>query len=345
MILSRYRPIFFFILGLVFLMASGVANLKWGAYALSWAELWQAFQATDSGMAQVIVWEIRVPRLLLGLLLGAALAVCGAMMQGLFRNPLADPGLLGIASGAALAAVAVIVLGNSLLLGLTTWLGLYTLPIAAFVGGLLTTVLVYGLAQSSSGRTSVATLLLAGIAINAFNGALVGLLTYMADDQQLRTLTFWSMGSLAQASWQEVWLILPWLGTLLLLLPWYAKALNALLLGETEAHYLGFAVERIKTLLLIITALLVGLAVSLSGIIGFIGLVVPHLVRLLLGPDYRTLLPASMLLGALLLTSADLLARLIIIPAELPIGLLTAGIGGPFFLWLLWRQRQQWSLS
>ncbi len=345
MTFSRYRPMLFFIFGLIFLVVSSIANLKWGAYALSWGELWQAFSASDSSMVQVIVWEIRLPRLLLGLLLGAALAVCGAMMQGLFRNPLADPGLLGIASGSALAAVAVIVLGDSLLLGLTTWLGLYTLPIAAFVGGLLTTVLVYWLAQSHSGRTSIATLLLAGIAINAFNGALLGLLTYVADDQQLRTLTFWSMGSLAQAGWQEVALVAPWLVALLLILPWYAKALNALLLGETEAHYLGFAVERIKTLLLIITALLVGLAVSLTGIIGFIGLVVPHMVRLLLGPDYRALLPASMLLGAWLLTSADLLARLIILPAELPIGLLTAGLGGPFFFWLLWRQRRQWSLS
>lgn len=345
MTFSHYRPLLFFVFGLIFLVASSIANLKWGAYALSWAELWQAFTVTDSGMAQVIVWEIRLPRLLLGLLLGAALAVGGAMMQGLFRNPLADPGLLGIASGAALAAVAVIVLGNSLLLGLTTWLGLYTLPIAAFIGGLLTTLLVYGLAQTQRGRTSIATLLLAGIAINAFNGALLGLLTYIADDQQLRTLTFWSMGSLAAAGWQEVALVAPWLLVLLLILPWYAKALNALLLGETEAQYLGFAVERIKTLLLVITALLVGLSVSLAGIIGFIGLVVPHLVRLLLGPDYRSLLPASLLLGAWLLTSADLLARLIIIPAELPIGLLTAGIGGPFFLWLLWRQRQQWSIS
>ncbi|MBK1706004.1 FecCD family ABC transporter permease [Halochromatium glycolicum] len=289
---------------------------------------------------EAVILSIRLPRTLLGLLVGAGLAVAGAAMQGLFRNPLADPGLIGVSAGAALAAVSVIVLGGQGLAFLTQALGPFSLPIAAFAGGLVTTLLVYRLA-SRDGRTSVTTLLLAGIAINALAGAGTGLLTYLADDQQLRTLTFWSMGSLGGATWPEVGSAALLIAVPLLALPLLARTLNALLLGEAEAGHLGIAVQRMQPLIVALAALAVGAAVAVSGIIGFVGLVVPHLLRLALGPDHRLLLPGAALLGGSLLLLADLLARTLVTPAELPIGILTALLGGPFFLALLlrWQRR------
>ncbi len=285
-----------------------------------------------------VIETIRLPRTLLGLLVGAALAVAGAAMQGLFRNPLADPGLIGVSAGSALAAVSVIVLGGQGLGFLTAALGAFTLPLAAFAGGLLTTLVVYRLA-SREGHTSVTTLLLAGIAINALCGAGTGLLTYLADDQQLRNLTFWSMGSLGGATWSQVGSVALLIALPLCALPRLARTLNALLLGEAEAGHLGIAVQRMQRIIVTLAALAVGAAVAVSGLIGFIGLVVPHLLRLALGPDHRFLLPGSALLGGSLLLLADLLARTLVTPAELPIGILTALLGGPFFLALLMRRR------
>lgn len=291
----------------------------------------------DAGHAAVLL-DIRAPRIVLGVLVGSALAMSGATIQGLFRNPLADPGLIGVSSGAALAAVSVIVLGSTLLQGLSEALGYYTLPVAAFIGSLLVTLLVYRLANVE-GRTDVATMLLAGVAINALMGAATGLLTYMADDAQLRTLTFWAMGSLGGVTWVQVLAVAPLILIPLFILPFFAHALNAILLGEAEAGHLGFNLERIKQGLIVLVALVVGSTVALTGVIGFVGLVVPHLLRLMLGPDHRLLLPASALLGASLLLAADLLARTLVTPAELPIGIITAALGGPFFLWLLGRYR------
>lgn len=288
---------------------------------------------------QAVIMSIRLPRTVLGVLVGAGLAVAGAAMQGLFRNPLADPGLIGVSAGSALAAVAVIVLGNQGLGFLTETLGIFSLPLAAFLGGLSTTLLVYRL-SSQEGRTSVTTLLLAGIAINALCGAGTGLLTYLADDQQLRTLTFWSMGSLGGATWASVLGVAPFMLVPLLCLPPLARTLNALLLGEAEAGHLGIPVERMQRLIVCLAALAVGAAVAVSGVIGFVGLVVPHLLRLALGPDHRTLLPGAALLGGSLLLLADLLARTVVTPAELPIGILTALLGGPFFLGLLLHRRE-----
>lgn len=293
--------------------------------------------AYTEGQVAVIA-EIRAPRVVLGCLVGAGLAITGATIQGLFRNPLADPGLIGVSSGAAFAAVMLIVLGNTLFQGLSSTLGHYTLPLVAFVGSVLVTLLVHRLANFQ-GRTDMATLLLAGVAINALMGAATGVLTYAANDLQLRTLTFWSMGSLGNATWSQIVAALPLLLLPTLLLSLYAHALNAILLGEAEAGHLGFNLERIKRVLIVLVALVVGTAVALSGVIGFIGLVVPHLIRLVLGPDHRLLLPASALLGASLLLIADLIARTLVAPAELPIGIVTALMGGPFFLWLLLRYR------
>jgi iron complex transport system permease protein len=287
---------------------------------------------------QAVLLAIRAPRLVLGLLVGSSLAISGAAMQGLFRNPLADPALIGISSGAALAAVAVIVLQHSLFSVLSLWLGHYLLPLAAIAGGFAVSWLVYRLADSGD-RLDIGSLLLAGIAINALAGSATGLLVYLADDDQLRTLTFWSMGSLNGAGWDSVILGAPFLLLNLLLLPLLADALNALLLGEAEAGHLGFPVERIKTAIVARVALGVGTAVALTGVIGFVGLVVPHLLRLALGPDHRWLLPGSALLGALLLICADYLARSLAAPAEIPIGIVTGVLGSPFFVWLLFRQK------
>lgn len=296
---------------------------------------------------RVTVLDIRLPRVLLAVLIGAALAQAGAAMQGIFRNPLAEPGLTGVSSGAALAAVAAIVLGQSLFGGLFGGLfsglfgGLplhYLLPIAAFLGGALATWLVMRLAQVD-GYTRVATLLLAGLALNAIAGAGIGFFSHIASDTALRSLTFWMFGSLGRAGWTEIAVGAPLLLIPLLMIPRDAQALNALLLGEAEAGHLGIDVEKLKRRLTFLVVLAAATAVALAGIIAFIGLIVPHLIRLWAGPDHRTLLPASALLGALLLILADTAARTVLAPTELPIGILTALVGGPLFLALLLRYR------
>lgn len=291
----------------------------------------------SEGQAELIVSQIRLPRTLMGLMVGAVLAVTGVAMQGLFRNPLADPGLIGVASGAALGA-AVVIVGTARWLVLPAVLEPYVLSVSAFAGGLLITALVYRLGRRN-GQTHVATMLLAGIALAALSGAIIGLFTYLADDTTLRALTFWNLGSLNGASYPRLWPLFLVTLAVLLWLPRRVHALNALLLGESEARHLGFDVEHIKRELVLCTALGVGAAVAAAGLIGFVGLVVPHLMRLLVGPDHRLLLPAAALTGGSLLLLADLAARLVVAPAELPIGIVTALIGAPFFLYLLIRSR------
>jgi len=301
-----------------------------GALPLSIIKLLNG-EASESETA--IFFAVRFPRILLAIIVGAALAVSGAAMQGLFRNPLADPGLIGISSGAALAVAAVIVLAGPIA-GL---LGLYSLSIAAFLGGMMTCLLIFQLAKLSS-SFSITYMLLAGIAISAIAAAGTGFLTYLSDDQQLRALTFWTMGSLGGALWPAVIVVFSIALPAMLLLVVVAKQLNLLLLGEHEAHYLGVRVNRLKYIVIICAACCVGVSVAVSGIIGFVGLVVPHVVRLSIGPDHRVLMPASALLGAILLLVADSLARTIVSPAEMPVGVITSMIGGPFFLWLLIKQ-------
>ena len=281
------------------------------------------------------VWlNIRLPRVLLATVVGIALAVSGAIMQGLFRNPLADPTLLGISSGASLCVALVIVMPMTL----APTLALYSHMLAAFGGSLIISLLIYGL--SRGGHGSLSRLLLAGIAINALCFALVGVLSYISNDQQLRQFSLWSMGSLGQAQWGTLLaatsLILPASAAALLM----ARRLNLLQLGDEEAHYLGINVAKTKRQLLLLSAVLVGAAVAVSGVIGFIGLVIPHLVRMRLGADHRWLLPCSALGGACLLLTADTLARTLVSPAEMPVGMLTSLIGGPYFLWLILRQKE-----
>ncbi|PLP60614.1 iron ABC transporter [Mesorhizobium loti] len=291
-----------------------------------------------SARDRIIIYDIRLPRVVLGALIGAALAVSGAVMQGLFRNPLADPGIVGVSAGAGLGAVSVIVLGGTALAPFTMLLGSMALPLAAFVGGLVTTLILYQVA-TRQGRTSVATMLLAGIALSALAMALTGVLIYMADDRQLRDLTFWQLGSLAGATWTKIGTAGPVMLIALVAMPFFARGLNALSLGEATASHLGIQVQKLKYIAIAGVSAAVGASVAVSGGIGFVGIVVPHLLRLTIGPDNRYLLPASALLGATLLILADTVSRTIVAPAELPIGIITATVGGPFFLWILLRKR------
>ena len=286
----------------------------------------------------VIVWQIRLPRVLLGALIGASLATVGAMMQGLFRNPLADPGLIGVSSGAAFAAVATIVLSGTVLAPYAAVFGIYALPVAAFFGGLAATLVIYRIG-TRTGRSSVALMLLAGIALAALASAGTGFLVYMSDDNQLRDLTFWNLGGLGGATWAKLLAGAPMMLLALLLAPFVSRGLNGIVLGEAEAFHLGIRVQLLKRLTIVLVALATGAAVAVSGTIGFVGIVVPHLLRLWLGPDHRYLLPASALFGAMLLLVADMVARTVVAPAELPIGIITAAIGAPIFLWILLRRR------
>jgi len=327
----------------VFSLAVTCLSILYGAMSIPFSSLLQIAQdavglsnegdSAPPGHRYVIV-NLRLPRALLAILIGGSLSVAGAMMQGLFRNPLADPGLIGVSSGAALGASMVIVLGFSL-----PHFEFLTLPIAAFVGGILATVVVMRLSFSGS-KAIVANMLLAGIAINAIAGACTGLLVYISDDEQLRSLTFWTMGSLGGATWQMlpyvfVFAFLPALVGLPL-----AKSINALLLGESEALLLGVNVEWLKRMIIVFVCIMVGTSVSLTGMIGFVGLVVPHLCRLMFGPDNRKVILGSILLGGNILLTADLISRTIVAPAELPIGIVTSIVGGPFFIYLLFRNRK-----
>lgn len=279
-----------------------------------------------------VILNIRLPRVALGFAVGAALAASGALMQGLFRNPLADPGLIGVSSGAGLAAAATIVLGVKWLPALSS--GIAALPVGAFLGGLASTLIIYAI-STRDGRTSMATMLLSGVGFGAFCGALTGLLAYWSNDQQLRDLTFWTLGSLGGANWSKASTIAPIVLPIAALTPFLGRSLNALALGEAEAFHLGVRVQFVKSLAIGLVALAVGLSVASAGVIGFVGIVAPHTIRLLVGPDNRLLLPLATFLGGALLVGADTLARTLVTPAELPLGVVTSAIGAPFFLWVL----------
>ncbi|MER6688566.1 FecCD family ABC transporter permease [Streptomyces minutiscleroticus] len=280
-----------------------------------------------------VLWNVRFPRIVLALLVGASLGCAGALMQGVFGNPLAEPGVIGVSSGAAVGAVAAISLGLN-------FLGTWTVPALAFVSGLATVLLVYVMSRSG-GRTEVVTLILTGIAVNAFAGALIGLFLFLADTAAVNQITFWQLGSLSQATWPKVLAVLPCAAVGLIAAPFHARRLDLLALGERPARHLGVDVERLRIVLVLVIALLTAAAVSVSGVIGFVGLVVPHLLRMTAGPRHRFLVPGSALGGALVLLAGDLTARTVAVPAELPLGVLTALLGSPFFFWLLRRTRRK----
>ncbi len=334
-----------FILGLSLLPLLVIA-LMMGPVVISPGDLFRAAGAalgfSGSGMnAQegLILSAIRVPRVILAGMVGVCLAVCGTAMQGLFRNPLADPSLIGVSSGASAGASLMIVLGGGALLQSGQFAGLSMVALGAFSGGFLAVILVYRLATSTTG-TSVVTMLLAGIAISALAGALNSLFSYIADDEMLRRISLWQMGSLDAANWPRVWIATGVVTVLMILLPRDSAALNAFLLGESEARHLGIAVELVKRRLILLTALAVGTSVAVAGTISFIGLIVPHIIRMLIGPDHRYLIPGSALAGAILLIVADAIARVVVAPAELPVGILTALLGTPFFFSLLVQKRK-----
>jgi iron complex transport system permease protein len=324
---------------IIALTLAALAAAAIGAAGIPPARIAAAFGLAPGDPATVardalVLFSIRLPRIALALAVGALLAASGAVMQGLFRNPLADPALVGVSSGAALAAAAAIVAGDRFLAALPV----EALPVAAFAGALAATSILYRIA-TRDGRTSIALFLLGGLAIAALANAGLGLLVFLADDRQLRDINFWMLGSLAGATWPKVGAVAPFLAAAALSMPFIARGLDLMVLGEAEAFHAGIAVERLKRLCVVLVAGAAGAAVSVAGVIGFVGLIVPHLLRLAIGPGHRLLLPATALAGATLLTVADTFARTLAAPAELPIGILTAVIGAPFFLYLLLRQR------
>ena len=321
-----------------------------GAFAIDAARLpaitWQALLhwwqggTGEASVEQQVFATIRLPRLVMGLAAGAGLGLAGALMQGLFRNPLADPGLIGVSSGAALAAAALIVMGALWFPSVPRSLGSWPLMLSAFVGGLVTTGLIYGLAQTGGG-TRIGVMLLAGVAINALAMAGLGLLSFLSTDEQLRNLQLWLMGSLGSTRWPVALAACVVVGVAMALAMRLAQPLNAIALGEAQATLMGVAVERSKRLAVIVAALVVGCITAACGMIGFIGLVAPHWVRLVAGPDHRVVLPASALLGAAMVVFADAFARTVVAPAELPLGVLTALVGVPLFLAMLRQFRRQ----
>ena len=295
-------------------VVSCLLALAIGAYAIgvsdAIAALWRSITGQPLTVADSVIVDIRAPRVALAVIVGASLATAGVVMQGIFANPLAEPGLVGVSSGAAVAAVVAIVLG-------LTAIGFWVLPLAAMIGGLLVTAGVYVMARVG-GRTEVVTLILTGVAVNAFAGALIGLLMSVSDDAELRSITFWTLGSLSAATWSTVLLVLPLAVVGLFLAPRLARSLDLLALGENTAAHLGVDVEWLRKVA-----------------------IVPHAIRLVLGPGHRLLLPASALAGSTLLVLADLVARTVVAPREIPLGVLTALIGSPVFFLLLRREHRR----
>ncbi len=329
---------------IVLLLFSAVSAMVLGAVSIGWRSvLIILFDTSPVSLSfagvevlevhEDILLQIRLPRVLLAAAVGSSLAVSGAVFQGLFRNPMADPYVIGISSGAALGAVFAMLSGFSLAVG-----GFGAVPLFAFGGGIITIMLVYSMARVGR-AVPVMTLLLAGIAVSAFLSALVSLLTYFAGEK-LHMVVFWMMGGLGGATWHQVRVMVPYALVGYICVSIFSRELNAMLLGEETASNLGVNTERVKKIMLAGSSLLVAAAVSTSGIIGFVGLVVPHFVRLVAGPDHRFLLPASALLGAVLLIATDTLARVIIAPSELPVGIITALIGAPMFVYLLKKRKK-----
>lgn len=314
-----------------------VAEIVLGPVSVDAADMLGVFTGEASEMATAIVLQIRLPRLLLGVCVGAALALSGCALQGVLRNPLADPGLVGVTAGAAVGAVSVIVLGPLFGHGLPTALRPYMLPIAAFAGSAFVTAFVFSVSRHG-GQTKVEMLILAGVAVNAIAAAAIGAMVYVSDDDQLRDLTFWSMGSIANGDWVQVPVTAVFVLIAGLVLLRMGRALDLFQLGERAAFHAGLDIEREKRRIALMTALAVGAATAAAGPIGFIGLVAPHMARLIVGPVHGLKLPVAALIGAILVLAADLAVRLAVPPTEPPIGLATSLIGGPFFLWLLLRR-------
>jgi iron complex transport system permease protein len=334
--LRRLNPRIVAIVLTIALIIVVINALTTGAYTIKFGEVFKvlfqgpAATSDSTSISHAVFWNVRLPRVALAIVVGASLAVAGVVMQGVFRNPLAEPATVGVSGGAAVGAVIAITLGLSkITLGVQVF---------AFIGGTLATAIVYGLSRVD-GKTDVVTLILTGIAINALSGALIGLAVFIADDDQIRTVTFWSLGSLGLATWRAVAMVLPLAIIGIALSTKFARTLDLMALGDRSAAHVGVPVERVRLQTIAIVGLLASSAVAATGIIAFVGLIVPHILRLVLGPKHRDLLWSSALLGAIVTLLADLAARTLLSPAELPLGVLTALIGAPVFLWLLRKMR------
>ncbi len=316
---------------LLFLIGTVLLSIPIGPTKIGISEIFRVFFSDSHNIVEeTIILELRLPRILLALLVGSCLAVSGCTMQGLFKNPMADPFILGVSSGAAVGAATAIVSGVALF-------SVYTIPFFAFLFSTVTILVVYNIARTN-GKVSVETLLLSGIAVSTFLSAVLSFLIYISE-KWLHNLYFWLMGGFGTASWDYVFLLFPFAaagitGSLL-----FSRDLNAMLLGEETAKHLGVEVENVKKILILATSLMTGAAVSVSGIIGFVGLVVPHIGRIFVGPDHRALLPFSAITGGILLIWADNVSRTVISPSEMPVGIVTAFFGAPFFIYLLRKKK------
>ncbi|WP_305838437.1 FecCD family ABC transporter permease [Photobacterium leiognathi] len=339
---KRFSAQHIYILSIGLLVLAGLSSIVIGPMAISYKQSLLALLPGDHQLAQhvsLVIHQIRLPRTLLCFAIGAILAICGSVLQGLFRNPLADPGIIGITGGAGLGAALAIVLFAPLTNTFPQLLNFAIVPVFAFIGGAISTVMVYRLGTDKNG-TSVMIMLLAGVAITAISAAGLGLLNYVADDEALRDLSLWSMGSLAGATWSGILLACTTLTLLFSYCYRHCNNLNAFLLGEAEARHMGVNTQHLKRNLIIVCAAGVGITVSICGPIGFIGLVIPHVGRMLTGPNHKTLLPISALLGGLILLVADMIARRAFSPQELPVGIITPILGAPFFIYLLSAQKR-----
>ncbi len=317
------------------LLFSYLLGVCFGSFEIS---IYDILKGNLNELQKTVLFEIRMPRVLLAAFVGASLSVSGACLQGLFRNPLADPGLIGVSAGAALGAAFSIVIGGAF--ASSVIFGQYLLPLSAIAGAALVIIILF-LITKGFGHSSITYMLLAGIAINSFAGVGIGILTYISDDSELRGLAFWTMGSFGGVKWS---LIIPAVIIMFVTIIWtlmFARKLDLIQLGESEAYRLGVNVKKLKFNVIISSAIIVGIGVSLAGMIGFVGLVVPHIIRLLGGVKHTYLIPSSALAGAFLMIIADLISRMIVQPAELPVGLITSAIGSPFFLWLIFNMRKK----
>jgi iron complex transport system permease protein len=336
-------PIYLF-LSLLLLVALAVVSLYMGVYVFekhSFNEIFWGIVNNNGSIdaaERFVLMDLRLPRIVMGILIGSALSVSGTCLQGMFRNPLATPDLLGITAGASLLAAVTIVLGVYIKPYIPEFLHYSLLSIMAFVGALATMILVYRI-STVNGRTNVVMMLLSGVAITAMGFAIMGLLIYFSKEEQLRDLTFWNMGSLAGASWTKNGILLVVITVAYFFLLNKGKALNAMMLGERDAQHLGIPIERIKKQIVILTALMIGTCVAFAGTIGFVGLIVPYILRLIFKSNYHIILPLAAVFGSILLLTADTISRTIAPPSEIPIGVLTAFMGAPIFITILLRNR------
>ena len=326
---------------LVLLIVVFIFSLGIGAVRISGTEIISLFlhkmglmNVAVEEVKAIVLYDIRLPRIIQTTLIGAALGASGAALQGIFRNPLVEPGLIGISAGAAGGAVMVIIFGGFIYQPVRDLLGMYLLPVFAFGGSLAATFAVYYIAKSVH-KTNVTLLILAGVAVTALGQAFIGLAIFYADDTQIRTYSFWILGDLSSGTWEKIINAAPLIILPLVFILRQSRSLNAISIGEAEAYHMGVDVEKVKYIIIVLSALAVGTAVSLAGIIAFVGLVIPHLVRLAFGPDHKIVLAGSALGGGILLLVADIIARMVVSPAELPIGIVTAMLGSPFFIYLL----------